>query len=212
MLLQAHTGSQNFPDGSSKLHLFFVPTRRHAGQEQHIGFLAKGANPDVRVTATNIMRMPAQNGAPTTLGEWTSANYDVPEGVVLKLFGMKRVLHRGQHINTIMASMFICMRSGAALNSIDFALVDNPRSPIQRATIQGRFDILDIRQAAQLGISISPQTMNQLAPNTVARLFTVRELERQIVAKQEAQVRTIRNSEGQSVAVSKAVVRRAVKL
>lgn len=212
MLLQAHTGSQNLPEGMTKLHLFFVPTRRHAGQEAHISALTRGINPEVRVTATNKVSMPAVSGAPLTLGEWHSANYEVPEGVVFKVFGTKRQNYRGQQLTTHTASMYIQMRPTAALNSIDFSILEHARSPIQRATIQGRFDILEIPQAAQLGISLQPQFLGQLRPDKVARLFTIRELERQIEAQVTQRTVTVRNSDGDAVVLQKTVARRAVKL
>ncbi|QIG76106.1 hypothetical protein EVC24_085 [Rhizobium phage RHph_I4] len=212
MLIQAITGDQNFPNGSSKLHLFFVPTRQRMGQECHIGQLAKGANPDVPCTASNVRRFSAMNGAPETIGRWTQANYDVPEGVVLKLFGSRRNSIQGQSLQNHTAVIYLQVRSNAALTSINFSLLTHDRSPITRAELQGRFDILTGAELAQLGVGLHPQTLMSMADHKVQRLFTLSTLERQLQAKQSVRTTTIQNSEGETVAIQKAVTRRAVKL
>ncbi|AHC30468.1 hypothetical protein CC53_gp051 [Rhizobium phage vB_RleS_L338C] len=212
MLISAITGDQNFPNGSAKLHLFFVPTRQRMGQEVHIGQLARGVNPDVPCSATNIRRFNAMNGAPETLGKWTQANYDVPEGVVLKLFGTRRTSIQGQNIGSASAVIYVQARSNAALTSIDFSLIPNDRSPITRAELQGRFDILTGAELAQLGVSMNQQTLMSMSERNVSRVFALRTLERQLQAKQTVRTTTVNNSDGEAVVIQKQVARRAVKL
>lgn len=212
MLIQATTGDQNFATGSTKLHLFFVPTRRHMGQELHIGRLAQGANPEVPCTSSNKRVFPAMNGAPNTLGLWTQANYEVPEGVVLKVFGSKRTSIQGQRLNNHTATIYIQVRSGAALSSIGFQLLPHDRSPITRAELQGRFDILTVAELAQLGVGLNPQVLASMSNAAVGRIFSLSTLERQTQARQVEKTTTIRNSDGETVAIKRAVTRRAVKL
>lgn len=212
MLIQTITGSQNFPEGSTKLHVFFVPTRQRMGQEIHIGQLARGANPDVPASASNVQRFAAWSGASATLGEWTRANYDIPEGVVLKVYGSKRQSLQGQNMGEARAAVYLQMRSGAALNRIAFSMLQNPKSPIASATIEGRFDILNMQQLAQLGVGLNVTTLALLNERQVERLFSFSVLDRPTEARREVKTTTVKNSEGQSVVIQKATAKRAVKL
>lgn len=212
MLIQATTGAQNFPTGSTKLHVFFVPTRLRMGQELHIGQMAKGMNPDVPVTSANVQRFPAMNGAPETLGTWTQAQYNIPEGVVLKVFGSKRISTQGQALPTRTACIYVQVRSGAPLTSIGFNLIEHDRSPVSRAEMQGRFDILTMAELAQLGVTMRADIMGQISDVAVNRIFNLSILERQTQARHEVKTSTLKNSEGETVAIQRSVVRRAVKL
>lgn len=212
MLLSAFTGDQNFPTGSSKLHLFFVPTRNHMGQELHVGIMAKGANPNVPITSSNVRRFAAMNGAPETLGRWTQANYEIPDGVVLKLFASKRASMQGQRLTQHMAVIYVQARSQGAMNSIGFNLIPHERSPINRAEMQGRFDILSVRELAQMGVSLNPSTLVQMDDAHVNRLFSITTLERQLQSRPAVRTTTMRNSEGETIAIQKTVTKRAVKL
>jgi hypothetical protein len=212
MLISAITGSQNFPTGSTKLHIFFVPTRLHMGQEIHIGQLARRMNPDVPASASGTVRFSAYSGGPTTLGEWTQANYEIPEGVVLKVFGMKKATMQGQSLGSYTANVFIQLRSGAALNRLSFNLLTHDRSPISAANIEGRFDILSPAEMAQLGIGMSPQLFQTLEQAKFERLFRVSVLDRPTVSRPNVKATTMKNADGQSVTVQKASSKRAVRL
>lgn len=212
MLISAVCGSENFPNGSCKYHLFFVPTRQRMGKEAHISQLAKGLNPDVPVSQTQVRKFAAMTGYPETLGYWIQSMYDVPEGVVLKVFGTKRETVQRQQLPARTAAIYIQLRSSAPLQRISGATLRDPKGQLQSATFEGRFDILTLREMAALGIGVNTMTMNQIAPGAVQRLFEITTLDRALQERTVVKQTIIRNAEGETVSVAKATTRRAVKL
>lgn len=212
MLMQITTGEENFPTGTSKCHAFFVPTRARMGKEMHIGQMAKGVNPDVPMPSTNVRWFNAMPGYPEGLGRWCQANYDVPEGVVLKIFGTKRQKVQNQNLPTISATIYLQMRSGAAFQRLAFQTLGDAKGSLREAMIEGRFDILTPREVGALGISMDMNTMALMADSKVNRLFHQTVLDRATEAKTTVKQTQVKNSDGVVVNVPKVTKKRAVNL
>lgn len=212
MLMQITTGEENFPTGGSKCHVFFVPTRQRMGREAHIGQMARGFNPDVPVAQTNQRWFAAMTGYPETLGRWCTANYDVPEGVVLKVFGSKRQMVGRQALPVRTGVVYLQLRSGAAFQRIAFQTLQDSKGALREAMIEGRFDILTPRELGQMGVSMSTQVLSQMSEDAVNRLFNITVLSGATEAKVQVRQSQIKNADGEVVAVQRAVRRRAVDL
>jgi hypothetical protein len=212
MLMQLTTGEENFPTGSSKCHAFFVPTRTRMGKEMHIAQMAKGVNPDVPVSATNVRWFNAMPGYPEGLGRWCQSNYDVPEGVVLKVFGTKTQKFQNQRLSPVRGAIYIQLRSGAAFQRLAFQTMQDPKGSLREAMIEGRFDILTPQEIGQLGISMDMTTMELLNQTKVDRLFHVSVLDKATQSKTLVKSKQVVNSDGKTVTVAKTSQRRAVNL
>jgi len=208
MLISATTGQENFPEATSKFHVFFVPTRERMGKEVPLGMMAKGANPDVPVTISGAQYIPAMTNYPETLGKWTNARYDVPEGVVLKIFAHRK----GRMVPTDTAAIYIQLRSGAALRRLSCDTLRHAKGARDAVHYEGRFDVLTLQQMAQLGISLNPQMMGLLDPRKQAAMFRETVLDRETAGRVSVRTRQVKNSEGKTVAVSRPTTARAVRL
>lgn len=201
MMLNITTGNCNYPTGSSKVHVFVVPTRQFPGKEANIGMLFKEVQPAFsairRINSTIVPAAPAL--APTDAGKWTQSTYDVPEGLVLKVFGM--TTSQGMQMRR-MGNVLIRMRTGGALNRLAAVLAQHPKATLTRATIEGRFDILSLEQAEGLGVRVPPQYRMHFEDVHWRRMFNLEQVEAQIEAPPRVEVRRIENSEGQTVAVA----------
>lgn len=196
MLISTTTGFENFSAGSAKSYLFTVPTRAAPGKEQHIGVSARsgGGINTIGMPST----VPAAPGFVEETGKWTSATFEVPDGQVLKLFAQRS---GGFGSMRIMASMFIRTRRHAALRKIGTILTGHPKATYTRVWTEGRFDILTLEQAAELGILVPPHFAHTYAQTMTSRAFEVVEVEREISAPAVTVVSMVQNSAGEAIEV-----------
>lgn len=166
MLISTTCGFENFETGSAKSYVFVVPTTEFKLKEAHIGIVAKSGGP-VRL-AGSPEHYPAAPGMRDETGRWTRANYEVPEGLVLKVF-MQRNGHFGSM--RVMASQLLRMRNNAAYRKVGTILTGNPHAQFSRVWIEGRFDLLSVADAEQYGVLIPPHFRTGFQPVMQRRGF-----------------------------------------
>jgi hypothetical protein len=209
MLLTATTGFVNLPNGSAKVHLFVVPTLEHpfSGKEVNIGIAAK-QKLGIRVQGA-VVKLPAAPGLRDETGTFTQATYDLPEGTVVKVFGLRS---GGFGEMRVMASQFIQMRQQAAFRRMSAVLITHERVAFNRAPIQGRFDLLSPGDARNLGVQVNPMYEGQFYEGLVSRMFEIAELEPEIAAPARITPETVTNSKGEEVVVARTRKGRALDL
>lgn len=198
MLLQTILGNENFPTGSSKVHIFFIPTNELPGREIHIGSAARGqTSARIRLHGQS-QKLPAAPGCRRELGEWTSATFDVPEGVVFKVYAQRNSAggHREQ------ALVYIQMRENAAHRRLLVRTTGWDRGQYASVPIEGRFDILDASDRRRLGIGIAPAFERFAEPSVVTTLVVEETLGQAISGRPVVEETVIENAEGQAVRIS----------
>ncbi len=198
MLIDTLTGSENFPGMTAKAHLFVVPCRAFPNPkgEAHIASAAKAGSYGVRKHSGGAS-ISAGIGMPADMGFFTQTQYDIEQGVILKLFVMKRV--GTQPLRT--ASQFIRLREGAALNRIEIPLTGHTRASLQTCFIEGRFDFVSVAAAEKAGVSINPMHRRGFDVTQVRGLMNLRVLSGETQAAPVLAERSVVNSDGQSVQV-----------
>lgn len=208
MLLQCITGFENFPNASAKAHVFVCPSARFLGKEMHIGVAARGAYPNVRKVGMET-KIPAAPGMLREMGEWTTASYEVPDGMILKVFGSRSGGWGGMRV---MANQFIRARQDAALRRINVVLTGSDRASLTRATIEGRFDLVPLAEALLTGVLVPPSFRPSFDEAVQRRAFEYMELDREVRSEAVVRNRTVTRDDGQEVQISTSERRRALDL
>lgn len=212
-------GNENFPTGVCKYHPFFIPTRAFAGQEMHLMEYARSphAAENAPMRVLNQQRVPALSGFREETGFWSTASVDLPEGMVLKLFGMKQPKGNGRFYPKTMAYLYVQIRANAALRRVVASTLGSSGLSLQPARsflnyIEGRFDILSVRDLAGLGVSVLPNTMRMMSAQNVQALFTDQVLQPELQGRTVVRQTSVVNSSGSRVAVQKVKTTRRVRL
>jgi hypothetical protein len=196
MLIGATTGHENFQSGSAKSYLFVTPTRRFPGKEMHIGVAAK-AQGAIRQTGSP-QTVPAAPGMRPEMGRWTTCNYDVPEGTLLKLFAVRS---GGFGSMRVQGSLFLMVREHAAFRRVQTILTGHPKAAYSRVNIEGRFDLLTVDQAVALGAVVPNHFRTSFEEGMVRRAFEIIEIDREVAAPPINHVEVVENSQGEAVEV-----------
>lgn len=208
MILNAITGKEEFPIGQCKLNLFFAPSSRFPGSETFLGMAAREGKNGISAHGQRTV-IPAVQGGVKELGEWTNASYNVPERMVLKIFGQKKT----QEVSRpTMASMFVQVRDSAPLNRVLFRTLGWSRAAFQSVMIEGRFDIISADEARALGVYIPAQYAHYAQEDYIRRLFTVEQVAPETHTRVEVAPRVVENSLGQEVEIVTTRRRRGISL
>jgi hypothetical protein len=208
MLIQCTTGFENFPNSSAKAHVFVVPTARMLGKEMHIAVACKGVYPGLRKVGVET-KQPAAHGLRRELGEWTTASYEVPNGMLLKIFGTRSGGWGGMRV---MANQIIRPRADAALRRISVILTGHERASLARASIEGRFDLVPLAEALLSGVAVPPSFRPSFDETMQQRAFEYHEIEPELRSIPTTQTRVVTNAAGEDREVSTSVRRRALDL
>lgn len=205
MLLQTVMGQENFPNTSAKVFAFIVPTRLHPGKELNIALAAKAEIGISKVgTAADF---PCAPGFKPELGRWTRANYDLPEGTIVKIFLNKSVPFGQARVN---ANLLIKMRNNGPFMRVGAILTGAANATISRANFEGRFDIITPTQAMALGAAIPLHFLPTFDDTMIRRGFEVTELERETGSVTVEQVRETTNTDGEAVVIKTTTRRRMI--
>lgn len=208
MLIQCTTGFENFSNGSAKAHVFVVPTARMLGKELHISIAAKGAYAGLRKVGVET-RQPAAPNLRRELGEWTTTSYEVPEGMILKVFGNRSSGWGGVRV---MANQFLRVRSDAALRRVSVVLSGNPQASLSRAHIEGRFDLVTLSEALLVGVTVPPSFRPAFDESMQRRAFEYQEVSPEMRSVAVAETRVVTNSAGEERQIGTTTRRRALDL
>jgi len=214
MLVLTTYGNENFQHSSAKYHVFACrcnenrtlnPAQKHlwiVGKEGDLGVSNHGSRNTV----------PAAPGYRQEFGKWTTAQYDVPEGLILKLFGMRKLqeMVNGRHTT---ASMLVATRAEAALIRVEGNLTADHRATTSRVVLfEGRADVLEINEGVRRGVITNDRDVQQFASFNQDALFTVTLLQDELAAAPVQQVTTVENTQGERVQVTTIRRRRAIQL
>lgn len=194
MLLQATLGNENFPTGSSKVFLFHTPTTRHAGKGKEVNIYSC----DLAQRQGQSVTVPAAPRYIDKFGKWTTTSFDVPEGIILKIYGQRKAEWLSERI---IGQMFIQPREGAAYRRVGAILTGWEHAAFTHANIEGRFDILTMPEAAAQGATIPGHFVKYFTDRWTSRMFEITTVDGEIEARQMIGTDTVINTRGEEVEV-----------
>lgn len=198
MLIETLTGNQNFPGKLAKVYAFVVPSRRFpAPGEVPLFTAAKEATFGVRKHSGGG-RILACEGMSDAAGFFNQTTYEVPEGLILKVFATKKTpVSDGTRVGAV----FIQTRADAALQRIEVVLNDHPGATITRAHIEGRFDVVSLEDAEKAGVRVLPMNRRTFFAESVKGLISRKVIAPETKAKPVVSTNVIQNSAGEEVEV-----------
>ena len=214
MLIQTMTGFENFQQSSSKAYAFVMPCREFPGTEEALGQASRNSS-DPRGGIRRHgprNRVQAAPGLTNDFGHWTSAAYEVPEGIVLKLYAARKTeaMTPGRHLN---ASMLVRMREGAPLIRVWAGLTGDERATFSRVNIiEGRMDVLTPGEGGRFGVQIRPQFRVQFNEDNCRLMFEVETMAPAMSAAPIVGTRERTNAAGEAAEVTTMRRRRALDL
>lgn len=222
MLISAVTGRETFPSGSCQFQVFALASSRFAlQQDTPLGILAGSAQPAIPVTSTGYQRHPAAAGSMVDMGSWHQAIYNVPSGLILKVFGQRSMalqnygVGRGGPAQATYGALLIQTRDDAALQRITCVTTGDPKASFRSVVIEGRFDFLSLRDAFDAGAltGLSMKLAGQFTnAGNLNRLFQRQRLEREIASKAVVRTTKVQGDDGKMVEVRSAKRPRALDL
>lgn len=203
MLISVTFGNENFQNSSAKYQMFACRSSEHVDIEpaqKHLWMAAKDGNAIIRRHG-GINKVPAAPGYKEELGKWSTCQYDVPEGLVIKLYGMRKLpeMVSGRHMT---ASMFLQSREEAALIRVTALLTGDGRAGQSEISMfEGRADLITLQDARDLGVSIQAHHASQFEDYNQDTLFRIEMLSEMISARPTVQANVVQNTQGESVRV-----------
>lgn len=206
MLIETCTGNENFNHSSAKVYVLHQPSRDFpAAKSVHLFVLGKG--PDATVTNVSTRFVEAAPGLIDDFGKWALTRFEVPEGMILKVYGQRKmggVTGPGRHSG---AAMLLRLRNDAALRRINMPLTGDERAHFSSIhPLTGKFDILTVAQAHAFGVNVD-SFRSQMQEANVENVFAMETLEAEQAPPVEEQTVTVQNTPGEQ-AVEVAVRRR----
>jgi hypothetical protein len=207
MIITATTGTETFSTGSAKSHIFVVPSR--PGQKEvHIGIAGRQGG-DVRLIS-QPSRIPCAPGYRPEMGEWTTGSYEVAENTVLKVFAYRSAASFGAM--RTQANLLLRVRSQAAFLKIGTILTGAPNACLTRAWLEGRFDILTLDQARNMGLNIPATFGGSFDEVQARRAFEIVTMDSEIATAPRIEVQQVTNTQGEEVEIRVANRRRALDI
>lgn len=196
MIVTTTSGNVNLERTSAKVCLFQVPTDAHRrdGKEAHAFLVAREQGGCIS-TVGSPRFYEAVSGYRTEFGKWVMNTLEVEEGVLLKLY-MNRKTQDNVPGRMRSASMLLQSREGAALLRITCTLPQDDRMQLSTVRTEGRFDVLDVRQAEALGAKVPPAFRLSFEPEAANGMFYVEEIEPERSPRPHVSVRTSVDDEG----------------
>lgn len=211
MLIRTVTGSESFREGSSKFFIF-APSQHSLtlSKEMFLGEAAKLPNKPISNLAFNQFNA----GHLPDMGKIFDCQYEVPDGLILKLFGMKTA--NGQGISTggarRNANIYIRTRMGAAVQRINFIRVGAEFANQGDMMVEGAFDIIGWQDALRSGVDVDRKYLSSFNEDRRPGVFDVTTIRGEVVTQQVSREERVQDAEGQTKVVRTVEARRAIDL
>ena len=213
MLITITFGNENFQRSNSKYQLFGVACGQIGGWDPVQKHLWMLDCQDGLISQHGAQtKVDAAPGYKAEFGKWTTRQYQVPEGLLIKLYGKRKLAEMVSGRET-QACMFLQVREGAPLIRVTARLTGDERANSHTITMfEGRADILTLDEAQALGARLPRHQREQFADYNVETLYSVRVLSPETEGRVVPQAREIENTQGERVRVTVPRRRRAIDL
>lgn len=163
-LITVRTGTVNLPNKSAKLLVFVSPRRSEPSSSEMMLFAAaKLSRFGINTAGQPVIEQAVSGQAVATHGSVTTQQFSVAEGTILKVFfssrhNLTRALGSASMPTERHASRYYRVRSGAAVVTLSFPLLNDPRCPHQTGIITGPVEPITLAEAEREGINpVAPQ-------------------------------------------------------
>lgn len=162
-LITVRTGTVNLPNKSAKLLVFVSPCCAPSSSEMMLFAAAKVSRFGVNTAGQPVIEQAVSGQAIATHGSVTTQQFSVAEGTILKVFfssrhNLTRALGSASMPTERHASRYYRVRSGAAVVTLSFPLLNDPRCPHQTGIITGPVEPITLAEAEREGINpVAPQ-------------------------------------------------------
>lgn len=157
-LISVKSGKANMQTASSECYVFYTPRPATEGEQRVETFIGKAAR-EFRGYPNSVIRehgsavvVPSLSDMPQEIGGlFATANYQLQEGVILKLYAKKRVGWNGTMRHVV---VFLRAREHAAHRCLKFRPVACNQLSMEWLGVQGRFDIITLKEAEAFGARV----------------------------------------------------------
>lgn len=217
-MLRCITGSETFREGSASLlvSLMHTPDKPLEGKRDYAPgkgmFISKAAKAGLhsRELARPIY-LPAANNGVSELGSFWDGNFEVEDGVILKVYARRRVQF-GSRPMIEQGVVFIQVRAQAPLNRLILNRIPSDHSTRAPVIIEGRFDILTLREAGAAKVALTPDDLSLSKPDKVRAVMDHVEVSPAIKPKGRVKVERVIDHSGAAVTVTTTRTRRPIDL
>lgn len=188
-LMRIMSGSETFPQGSASLSVQVAGR----GGYTFVSEAAKKDNSGV-VLDGRPAYIPAARSGLREQGGWFDANYDIAEGTVLRLMGKRTERLGGRNgikRGPFRGHMFIAARANAALRRLQFITLTADQSALVNVMVEGRFDVLSIREAGRMKAPLQPEDLRHSKVADVQELFNHTILSGHREGKKRVEIKTV---------------------
>lgn len=197
-LIRIVTGSETFQSGSSGLLAQVVKcngVQTPNGKPMFISDAAKGATAGI-TQPTRSTFLPASRVGMSEMGNWFDGQFDVPEGVIIRLFGRRQdrsqAALRAGNGAAKRGVVYIRLREGAALRRLTLNTIDDNMTSNIPVVVEGRYDILSLREAGAAGVAITTEDLQLTKPDAVRGVLVHTEVAPMRAVADKAVIETVR--------------------
>lgn len=210
-LIRCITGSEAFATGSASLIVTVHPTATFPIAGARPKFISEAAKEALYVaSAQRPIYLPSSNNGVREQGCYWDGTYTVPEGMILRVLA-KRRSREGRLIESS-GVVFLRAREDASLQRLTFHRIDHHQSTNAPVIIEGRFDVLSLRDVAAAGGSITTTDMALGKSPAVQSVLTLTEVAPARRAPAKVKMETVRDHDGAAVHVASTRTKRATNL
>lgn len=211
-ILVITTGQESYEKGLAKLQAF-VPNQnicQVGAQALPVGAASKV--PNQGLTAVNVGRkIDAIRGMPESqCGAWVQRTLQAREGLVVQVFGSRRA-----RWNSLLSSsnFYLRMRNGAAHRKVTMKTLQiSGMSELQQVSVEGRFDVLTLPEAAVQGVTPNPLYRALFSLEKYQYLFQEEILEGESAARERVVTTTVLSENGTTEEASVSRVQTLIEL
>jgi hypothetical protein len=213
-LIRAITGTETFSNGNAKMIVTVHPTTRFplppAVKSKFIGECAKNGNHVS--TGQRAIYLPASNNGVREQGNFWDGTFNVPEGLVLRVYATRRERSASGRLIEQSGVIYIRARDEGALQRLQLRRIDHPQSTNAPVFIEGRFDIISLREVAAAGGQIDAKDLAQAKPERVGEVFAHEQVAPARRAAAKLKVEVVRGQDGETTNVVTTRTKRATNL
>lgn len=213
-LIRVITGTETFSTGSAKLIVTLHPTTQFPLGAVASNFIGECAKNGQHVSiGQRAAFLPSSNNGVLEQGNYWDGIYNVPEGLILRVFANRRERNHATHRATEgFGVVYIRARDDGPLQRLQLMRIDHHQSTNAPVIIEGRYDIISLREVAAAGGAITTKDMTMAKPENVGLVLTQADIAPARRAAAKVKVEVVRDHDGGTVNVVLIRTKRATNL
>lgn len=211
-LIRCITGSESLREGSAAMIVTLAPTPTFPLPENKGLFISEAADQGRHVSIQQRkIFLPASNNGVSEQGCYWEGNYNVPDGMILRVYA-RRQTRVGSRPYREEGVLFIRVREDAALQRLQLRRIESPQSTGAPVVIEGRFDILSIREVGAAKAPLQGVDLQLGKADKVRSVLVHTEVSPARRAPARANIEVVRTHDGEEVTVVSTRTKRATIL